>query len=398
MLKLNIKQTQTVDELTPCFVTPVDLALTLPVDDGSRETRTINLKVTVGADGQVEQSFYFPLEREPLMIRFDPDGWLLKTLKFERPSGMLRYQLENDPDILGRIEAAEALGERKDPENIAALTRALNNDAFWGVRNTAAAALSTISGEQAQAVLINALQALDPEQFSRVRTAIATALGSYQAPAQATLAQNSANVLRAVLEKGDVSYHVEKAAATALGKTRTEGSVDFLAKLLDRPSWMNTVQMSIFTGLASTGEDRVVDLIAGYLNNANNHPTLRRAAGAGLWTLGHQRNLYSEEVRQRAVTALCVAVENDIWGPTRMISALALQTLGEPRAISSLERAAKSELDDGVLRRLRVASHALRTGDKSEEQLKSLRKDLDELREENRTLKDKLSAIEARLK
>jgi aminopeptidase N len=47
---------------------------------------------------------------------------------------------------------------------------------------------------------------------------------------------------------------------------------------------------------------------------------------------------------------------------------------------------------------MRVAAHVLRTGDKSDEQLKQLRQDLDEVREENRKLKEQLGALEARVK
>ena len=120
LAKVKIKQTQKVDELTPCFVTPVDLAFTIPVSDEAQresgETRTIPLHIVVGEDGQVEQSFYMPLEREPVMVRFDPDSWLLKTLKFERSAKMLRYQLAHDTDVLGRIEAAEALADKGEDE------------------------------------------------------------------------------------------------------------------------------------------------------------------------------------------------------------------------------------------------------------------------------------------
>ena len=71
-------------------------------------------------------------------------------------------------------------------------------------------------------------------QYSRVRTAIATALGQFAAPQQASLAQRSAQALGALLEKGDAaSYIVEAAAAAASGKTRAEGSVDQLLKVMD---------------------------------------------------------------------------------------------------------------------------------------------------------------------
>ena len=404
LLKLKIKQTQKVDDLTPVFITPVDLAFTIPVSDeaakdGNREqTQTIPFRVTVGEDGQSEQVFYFPLTREPALIRFDPNGKLLKTLKFDRSSQLLRYQLAHDPDVLGRIEAANELGEKSEPENIEALIRALNNDAFWGVRSAAAQALARIGNEQTQTALIKALTELDAKQYSRLRATIANALGKFQAPQQAELAHKSATALRTVLEAGDVSYRVESAAAEALGRTHSEGSVDLLVKLLERPSWMSFVQGGIFRGLGATGEDRVVEIIAGYLNNANNHPTLRRAAASGLLAVGHNRHLYSEEARQKAVTALSITVEHDSWAPARSMAAHALSALGEKRAIAVLERAVVPDLDDGVQRVMRVAAFTLQNSDKSDEQLKQLRRDLDELREENRKLKEQLGSLEVRLK
>ncbi len=412
MARVKIRQTQQIDDLTPCFVTPVDLSFTVPTsdeaakDDNTTETRTITMRVIVGEDGQVEQNFYVPLERQPVMVRFDPDGWLLKTLKFDRPAKMLRYQLAYDPDSLGRIEAAEALGEQGDDESLAALKKALLTDAFWGVRNAVASALGVIGTGKAQDAILQALQELDPAEFARVRTAIAGTLGKFQAPQQAELAERSAQALSALLEQGDISYLVESAAAGSLGKIRTSGSVERLHKLMDRPSWMNIVQRGILRGLAQTGEDRVVELIASYLGEMHpvdgrmeaNHPTLRLAAASGMWALGQNRHLYSEEARQRAVTALSHSIEHDTWEPVRGVSALALMALGEKRAIDALERVALRELSSRPQRSMRLAAHALRTGDKADEQLKQLRKDLDQVREENRKLKEQLGALEARVK
>jgi len=346
----------------------------------------------------VEQTFYVPLEREPVMVRFDPDGWLLKTLKFERSSKMLRYQLAHDPDVLGRIEAAEELGKQGDEESVKALSQSLLNDAFWGVRIAAAQALAEVGSAQAQELLLQALQKLDARQFSRVRAAIADALGRYSQPTQPELAQRSAAALASLLEAGDISYLVEGAAARSLGKTRTSDAVERLLKGIDSPSWMHTVQASIFAGLAATGEDRVVEIITPYLTDATRHPTLRIAAARGLNALAHNRHLYSEEARQRAVTALIEAVEHDSWPPVRAAAARALALLGEKRAIGPLESVASRELETAVQRAMREAVHSLRFSDKTDEQLKQLRKDLDEVREENRKLKEQLGALEARVK
>ena len=158
------------------------------------------------------------------------------------------------------------------------------------------------------------------------------------------------------------------------------------------------VQRGIFSGLAASGEDRVVETLAAYLGNSHLHPTMRLAACTGMRVLGSNRYLYGEEARQLAVTALCHAVEHDHWSPVRAVSARALMSLGEKRAIAVLERAASHETETTAQRQMRVAAHALRTGDKSHEQLKQLRSDLDEVREENRKLKEQLGALEARIK
>jgi aminopeptidase N len=404
MAKLKIKQTQHVDELTPCFVTPVDLAFTVPVsdeaaqDEQATDTRTVAMRVMVGEDGQTEQNFYIPLEREPVMIRFDPDGWLLKTLTFERAPKMLRYQLAHDPDVLGRIEAAEALGEEGSDESVQALRTTLFNDTFWGVREAAAEALGKIGTRATQDILLQALQELDARQWSRARAAIAAQLGNFQAPQQAELAERSAQALSTLLEQGDVSYLVEAAAAADLGKTRTPGAVEQLEKLITRPSWMSFVQRGIFRGLAETGDDRVVEIITPYLVDANRPLMLRNAAAMAMIAFGENRHLYSEEARQRAVTALMQAIEHEPWRPIRASAAMAAGMLGEKRAIAALERAAIGEVETRVERTMRLAAQKLRSGDKTDDQLKQLRKDLDEMREENRHLKEQVGALEARVK
>ncbi|BCL82665.1 aminopeptidase [Ktedonobacteria bacterium brp13] len=404
LAKLKIKQTQKVDELTACFYTPLDIAFTVPTsDEAARDEHTqqiqiLSYQVQLGEDGQTEQSFYFPLEREPLMIKIDPDGWLLKTLKFERAARALRYQLAHDNDVLGRIEAAEELSKNNGDTHVEVLATALNTDPFWGVREAAAVALGKIGTEKAQEILIKALQEINPTQFSRVRSAIAAALGEFQQPAMPSLAQRSAEALRTVLERGDVSYLVETGAAEALGKTRVEGNVDFLKKLIDRPSWTNVVQRAIFSGLGAGGEDQVVDFIAGYALNGENHVTLRRAAIMGLVTVASNRYLYSESAQKRALKALVTAVEHDSWGPARSLAAVGLRRFGDASVAGKLEDLAATELDSGVQRNYLVAARALRQGTKDGEQFKQLRDDLDTVREENRKLRDQLSEILTRLK
>ncbi|MGH2507265.1 MAG: HEAT repeat domain-containing protein, partial [Ktedonobacteraceae bacterium] len=404
MAKISIKQTQEIDDLTPCFVTPVDLAFTIPTSDAAAKdedttaTQTIALRVQVGMDGQVESTFYLPLEREPVMVRFDPDGWLLKTLKFERSAKMMRYQLTHDADILGRIEAVEALGEQAGAENIQALRTALFNDAFWGVQTAAATALGAIGSAQTQTILLQALQELDAKQSSRVRATVVEALGQFQAPQQAELAEHAAQALRALLEQGDISYRVETAAAASLGKTRTTGNLELLTQLLERPSWNDIVQSGIFQGLGASGEDQAADIIIANLGNMQRRPSFRVAAVRGMLAVAENRHLYSEEARQRAITALCQTVEHDTWQVARVVAALALQIFGEKRAIAAIERAASRETNSRLQRTMQKTALTLNNSGKPDEQFKQLRQDLDQMREENRQLKEQLGSLEARIK
>ena len=138
-------------------------------------------------------------------------------------------------------------------------------------------------------------------------------------------------------------------------------------------------------------------IIAGYLNDAHNAVTLRLAAVMGCETLGQNRHLYSEAARQRAVTALCEAVQHDGWHRVRFFAALALMAFGEKRAIPALERAISAELESRTRRGMRVAAHVLRIGGGADEQVQQLRKDLDQVREENRKLKERLGALETRI-
>src|SRR5262249_2051006 len=122
LAKLTVAQTQKVDERTPLFVTPVEIAFMVAEKaSGRRSTkaraaspRLVTFRVMLD---EAQQTFYFPLPHRPLSVRFDQGGWLPKALDFKRPAEMLRHQLRHDPDVQGRIEAAEALGKLAEEQS-----------------------------------------------------------------------------------------------------------------------------------------------------------------------------------------------------------------------------------------------------------------------------------------
>jgi aminopeptidase N len=396
LARLDVRQTQTPTETTPIFTTPVDIAFMVPdaddakPDDSGAQATLTTFRVVVD---QAAQTFYFPLPRRPFSVRFDQGGWLIKTLDFERPAELLRYQLRRDPDVLGRIEAAEALGKLADPQSVAALERALLEEPFWSARAAIAGALASRKNERALNTLLGALdQITEP----KARRAIVAALGEFRAPEQAPLAERAAATLTSVLEHGEPSYYVEAAAATALGKTRTPGAFEKLAARVDTPSWNEVIRGGVFAGLGELGDPRGADLLARWVIDRTQPMDARAAAANGLATLAATRRIDRGETQTRVVDALIAALD-DPWELVQMGAARALGEWCDPRAIPALRRLVERSPDERIVRICREAIHTLQQGRTPAEEARTLRDDLDTLREENRKLRDRLQVIEARL-
>jgi len=391
LASLTVKQTQKIDEHHPSFVTPVDIAFTLPASDDREdgETTTSTFRVQIE---ESQQRFVFPLPREPLAVRFDQGGWILKTLAFERPAEMLRYQLTHDADVLGRIEAAEALGKLGDPKSVDALAAALLSDPFWGVRAEIAEALGKLRSARALDAL---LDGLERAENPRARQAIAAALGSFRAPEQPELAERAAAALTTKLKEGDPSYFVEAAAAGALGRTRTDGAFDALVAALDRSSWNEVIRGSIFQGLAALGDPKAAPVLVEWLGRAK--PIQARAAAArAIGALASDHRLDSGEARQQMAQGLVGALD-DPWPPVRGSAAGALGAMGESSALGVLDQMASSELNGVLVRIVRQATRSIREGKKPADEVRQLRNDFDSIKEENRKLRERLETLEARL-
>jgi HEAT repeat protein len=78
----------------------------------------------------------------------------------------------------------------------------------------------------------------------------------------------------------DPSYAVIKAAALALGETRSPGAYDALVKLLDIPSWRENIRASGLIGLAALEDKRALEVGFRYAQKGN--PRAVRAAAIRL--------------------------------------------------------------------------------------------------------------------
>jgi aminopeptidase N len=247
------------------FQTPVDVEIATAT--GARIER-------VRIEAKEEQTFKFAVDSEPLLVSFDYGGTLIKELLFSKTTGQLLYQLAHDQDVLGRIWALQQLSGRitddatnsADKQSIVkALGEAATNDKFWGVRLESVTALNGV--KDARDALVTATK----DVKARVR---ARAITSLAASRDASLGAFYEPLLN------DQSYSVVRAAASALGQTKSASAYDALSKLIDSPSWRDTVRASALTGLAFLGDKRALDF--GFKYSATGNPNGVRAAALGV--------------------------------------------------------------------------------------------------------------------
>ncbi len=394
MAKVSVKQTQEVTGLTPVFVTPVEIAFMVEdAVDGRKKGQKATLRSFRVTIEEAQQTFYFPLERRPLSVRFDQGGWLPKTLDFKRPSELLRYQLIHDPDMLGRIEAAEALGILADEASIKALEEALVNEPFWSVTHAIASALGSQRTPRALDALIGALEKVTEP---RARRGVVAALGNFRAPEQRKLAEHAAQTLTSLLRDGEPSYFVEGAALTALGNTRAPGVFEALTPMLERSSWNETIRGATFAGLGELGDPRGVEVMTSWLLDRSKPMDARAVAASGLGTLARSKLIDPGEEQTRAVNALIAALD-DPWELTQMMAIGALGDWGDARAIPALERVISTTTEDRVVRTCRQVILRIQRGRSAREEARTLRSDLEQAREATRTLRERLETLEARL-
>jgi len=208
VVTVTVAQVQDFARGIPVFRVPVSIAI---ATGGGKVTRTVWVR-------EKAETFEFPAETKPLLVRFDEGNALLKEVSFPKDLDELLYQLRQD-DVIGRMGAAtELLRFRDDPRTFDALASSAQTDSFWAVRRSAIEALGQLPDKRVQATLRKTC--LDGS--SVVRTASLAALGNLK---DAGLAE----FFKERFAK-DESELVKAEALRALGKTGDASVIPFLEK------------------------------------------------------------------------------------------------------------------------------------------------------------------------
>jgi aminopeptidase N len=369
--KLSVAQTQD-EKDSSVFRLPVVVDFTV---DGKRHEFPVQM-------AEKAHNFLFSLPGQPQMVRFDPGGNFLKTVEFKRSKDMLLYQIEHDDDVVGRVDAAKELSKLGTPEAVAALSKAVRSDKFWAVQNEAARALGSIRTTAARDALLPLLKVRHP----KARRGVVAALGQFRHD------ETAAAALEQVLRKGDASYYVEAAAALALGQTRASKAFDVLSKVaMRKESQADVIRSSALAGLADLKDERAIPIAVEWTQRGKSNP-VRGAAAFALGRMGTLGDRAKDQAYDRLIELL-----PDAWLRVRLNAVAGLAEIKDTRAIAELNRARDRDLDGRVIRAAREASRRISEGADKGEEVRRLREDLDRLGEDNRTLKDRLEKIEARL-
>ncbi|MFL5509534.1 MAG: M1 family aminopeptidase [Gemmatimonadaceae bacterium] len=208
------------------------------------------------------------LKSAPRSIRWDKGNWILDLTDFPRSTRMMQYQLVNDEDVLGRIEAVDVLAQRpSDPMALNALIGATRNDRSWGVRSRAVDAIGawgSDSGRSGAAPMRQVMSALvtatrDPD--ARVRQQSATALGRLILPAAST--RDIAIRLRE-LARTDPNIIVRGAALASDIRLEKNAAIPFAKQLMANDVWQSVIRTPAVNALKETGTPEALQLAQQY--------------------------------------------------------------------------------------------------------------------------------------
>ena len=363
---LNVKQTQKLSDAVRLF------RLELPVRfviDG----KTMDFQVTVS---DATHDFYFALPKAPELMRVDPEYTLLAKIAFTPSPDMLKKQLKGD--LIGRLLAVQALGNRKDSEAVALLKEVLTSDAYHGVRDEAASALKKMGTPDALA----ALQAGIVQPDARARLAVVQALASYTQQSgrnvlwEMSLSEKNPSILAAIIETWGARPGEAPVSAA-------------LKKHLESTSYREQLAAAAISALRAQDDASAVPFILARLQRGpENFGT--RDLGRAFDTLAF---LARKQPDRKAVRNFLLEQLSHPKQSLRAAAADALGTLGDPAAIAVLEPISQvsKPYRDPVIDAAEKAVQKLRAQDDAPVELRQLWQRVQELQKKTETLEGELN-------
>lgn len=338
--------------------------------DGVHHTAPVRLT-------EARHTVVVPMAKPPAMVRFDPEGTILHKLAFNPGDALLRAQLTDAPDVVGRILAGRELCAAGKRAGIEAVAAAYEREPFWGVRIEWAAALGKAGTAAAVAALVRIVAA---EADPRVLAAVMGAAGAVR----------DADLAAAVQDRLAVGLpHMAAAAAyRALGAQREAAPIDVLLAGSRTVRIAGHTQGGALAGLAATRADAAFAPLLEATQPGRTPEDARFHAVAALadWAVSRPR-----DGRER--TQVVERLEDLLRDPSDRVQSAAargLAALGAGAAAIERYRTSQPTQDHFVVDRL--LGQARRGGD---ERVAGLERQLDGLRVEVRRLQGAVETLQA---
>lgn len=316
-------------------------------------------------------------------MRFDPELTVLAQIKFDKPRDMLYAQLANTADVVGRLLAIDALKEKKDKKTVARLKETLNDDPFYGVRRSAAAALREIHTDEAFEALIDSMDQPD----ARVRLQVVEEVGRFYRP-------ESLAAMEKVLAT-EKNPDVVASAIGDIGRYHAPQTRQAILTYLRSDSYRNTLAAAALRAIRTLDDSSFIPHVMETLGRDEARFTSRGFA-SGLETLAR---IARNEDDKTEVRRFLLGYVNHRRETVQLGVISALGTLGDPKAIPVIETFCGDEPYDRIERRAKSALEALRQKkDLVPGEIVELRKVVDDLKKQTEKLKEEVEDLKKQAK
>ncbi len=355
--------------------------------EDSPETYNLEIEYHIHVDGEKiikklsleerEQSLHIPLKSKPSHVCVDPEFKLLRVVEVERPIEEVLKAVEKCESVVCRIEMVEFLGRHGGRRAVEALEKVVKHDSFWGVSYQAAKALGEIRSEESKQALLNCLKEV---KHPKVRRGIVEALGSFESDASV------AEALQKIIEDPSESYYVRQSACISLGRLKIVDKISVLLNALGYKSHAEAIACGAVTGLSELGTD---DAFTHVLERTGkSYPTpVRVSAVVGLAKFPHKREIFEALDR----------LSRDENGRVRNAVVAAARELLDPRLLRTLEEMMEKDVNERIKRNAREVAKKIKDHLEKGVEYKTLKEEIEKVKDENRRLAERLYRIEGKI-
>ena len=353
----------------PAFALSTDLGWTV-----NGEEHTIPLKLD-----EAKHVVIVNMAKEPEQVRFDPGHKAHHKLSFNPGDPMLRRQLKDAKDVIGRIQAANELAKTTKRANIEAIVEAYAEESFWGVREQFVKVLAKANTE---AAIEGIVKIVDSERDPKVMASVFGAAGEYR--------DERIQVAIGRRLQDELPYEAHYEAYKAMGAQRRMADWDALISGSQVAGYRGIAQAGAFVGLAATRRDEAVDLLLEQIAYGIHDNRVRRSMAGALADIGQGlEKAKREEVIERLEDLL-----RDPWETVRWQAVRGMKTMKAAESIPAIEAFGQGLSHQNKVMVDKVIS-SLRDEDKSDGS--AVKKQIEELTEKVRKLEDQLQSIAAKV-